>query len=67
MDLTREERGQRPRGYSELAKHRANRGESGGLSFDRDRDDAEADAIIERSDRLTLVGAPGKQTASPSL
>jgi len=52
---------------SEIAKHRANRGESGGLSFYRDRDGAEADAIIERPDRLTLVEAKAAQTASPSL
>lgn len=52
---------------SEIAKHRANRGESSGLSFYRDRDGAEADAIIERPDRLILVEAKAAQTASPSL
>jgi len=52
---------------SEIAKHRANRGESGGLHLFRDRDAAEADLIVRRPDRLTLVEAKSAQTASPSL
>jgi len=52
---------------SEIAKHRVNRGESGGLSFYRDRDAAEADLVIEYADRLTLVEAKSAQTASTSL
>jgi predicted AAA+ superfamily ATPase len=52
---------------SEIAKHRVNRGESGGLSFYRDRDAAEADLVIEYADRLTLVEAKSAQTASASL
>jgi len=52
---------------SEIAKHRVNRGEAGGLSFYRDRDAAEADLVIEHPDRLTLVEAKSAQTASPSL
>ena len=52
---------------SEIAKYRVNRGESGGLSFYRDRDAAEADLVIEYADRLTLVEAKSAQTASPSL
>jgi len=52
---------------SEIAKHRVNRGESGGLSFYRDRDAAEADLVIEYADRLTLVEAKSAETASPSL
>jgi len=52
---------------SELAKHRANRGASGGLSFYRDRDAAEADVIVERPDRLTLVEAKSAQTGASSL
>jgi predicted AAA+ superfamily ATPase len=52
---------------SEIAKHRVNRGESGGLSFYRDRDAAEADLVIEHPDRLTLVEAKSAQTASASL
>lgn len=52
---------------SEITKHRVNRGESSGLWYYRDRDGAEADAIIERPGRLTLVEAKSSQTASPSL
>jgi predicted AAA+ superfamily ATPase len=52
---------------SEIAKHRLNRGEPGGLSFYRDRDAAEADLVIEHPDRLTLVEAKSAQTASASL
>ena len=52
---------------SEIAKHRVNRGESGGLSFYRDRDAAEADLVIEHPERLTLVEAKSAQTASASL
>jgi hypothetical protein len=52
---------------SEIAKHRLNRGESSGLSYYRDRDGAEADVVIERPGRLTLVEAKSSQTASPSL
>jgi predicted AAA+ superfamily ATPase len=52
---------------SEIAKHRVNRGESGGLSFYRDRDAAEADLVIEYADRLTLVEAKSAQTASASF
>jgi len=52
---------------SEIAKHRVNRGEAGGLSFYRDRDAAEADLVIESPDRLTLVEAKSAQTASASL
>jgi hypothetical protein len=48
-------------------KHRVNRGEAGGLSYYRDRDAAEADLVIEHSDRLTLVEAKSAQTASASL
>lgn len=52
---------------AEITKHRVNRGESSGLSYYRDRDGAEADAVIERPERLTLVEAKSSQTASPSL
>ena len=52
---------------SEIRKHRENRGETGGLSFYRDRHAAEVDLIIESADRLTLVEAKAAQTASPSL
>ncbi len=52
---------------SEILKHRVNRGESGGMSFYRDRDGAEVDLILEYADGLTLVEAKASQTASPNL
>jgi len=52
---------------SEIAKHRVNGGESGGLSFYRDRDAVEADLVVEYPDRLLLVEAKSAQTASASL
>ena len=52
---------------SEVLKHRANRGESGGLSFYRDRDGAEVDLVIERPQQVTLVEAKSAETASSSL
>ncbi len=52
---------------SEVLKHRVNRGESGGLSFYRDRDGAEVDLVIERSPQITLVEAKSAETASSSL
>ena len=51
---------------SEIAKYRANRGETGGLSFYRDRNGAEADLIIEHPSRITLVEAKSAETASSS-
>ena len=52
---------------SEIVKHRRNRGETGGLSFYRDRHAAEVDLVVETPERLTLVEAKSAQTASPSL
>ena len=52
---------------SEVAKHRMNRGETGGLSFYRDRDGAEVDLVIEGPSGLTLVEAKSAETASSSL
>ncbi len=52
---------------SEVLKHRANRGESAGLSFYRDRDGAEVDLVIERPQQVTLVEAKSAETASSSL
>ncbi len=52
---------------SEIAKHRANRGEFNGLSFYRDRNGAEADLIVERPTGITLVEAKSAGTASSSL
>ncbi len=52
---------------SEISKHRMNRGESGGLSYYRDRDGAEVDLIVENAGGLTLVEAKSAQTRSASL
>ncbi len=52
---------------SEIAKYRTNRGETGGLSFYRDRNGAEADLIIEHPSRTTLVEAKSAETASSGL
>lgn len=52
---------------SEIAKHRINRGETGGLSFYRDSNGAEADLIIEHPSRLTIVEAKSAATASSDL
>lgn len=52
---------------SEILKHRMNAGETSGLSFYRDRDAGEADALLERAARITLVEAKASQTASSSL
>lgn len=48
---------------SEIAKHRTNRGEPGGLSFYRDRHAAEVDLIVESADRLTPEEAKAAPTA----
>ena len=52
---------------SEIAKHRANRGEAGGLSFYRDRNGAEADLIVENLFGTTIVEAKSSATASSRL
>jgi len=52
---------------TEIAKHRTNRGERGGLTFYRDRSGAEVDLVIERGDRLTVVEAKSSQTATNRL
>lgn len=52
---------------SEIVKQRTNRGESGGLSYYRDRNGAEVDLIVERPPRYTLVEARSAATASASL
>ncbi len=52
---------------TEIVKHRANRGESGSLTFYRDRSGAEADLIVERGDRLMVVEAKSSQTAANRL
>ena len=52
---------------SEIKKHRSNRGKTGGFSFYRDRNGAEADLIIEHPSHITLVDAKSAATASSSL
>lgn len=52
---------------SEIVKHRMNAGEPGGLTFYRDRDAGEADAMIERAGAFTIVEAKAAQTASSAL
>jgi len=52
---------------SEVVKHRANAGETTGVSFYRDRDAVESDLIVERANRLTVVEAKAAMTASASL
>lgn len=52
---------------SEVAKHRANRGLTGGLSFYRDRNGAEVDLVIEHPSGLSLVEAKSAATPSSSL
>ena len=50
-----------------MKKHRSNRGETGGLSFYRDRNGAEGDLIIESPSRITLVDVKSTATVSSSL
>ncbi|HRQ73987.1 MAG TPA: ATP-binding protein [Phycisphaerales bacterium] len=52
---------------SEIVKHRTNAGETGGLSFYRDSEGVEADLVVERAGRATIVEAKSAQTASTSL
>ncbi|MYA88451.1 MAG: ATP-binding protein [Boseongicola sp. SB0662_bin_57] len=52
---------------SEIAKHRANRGETGGISYYRDRNGAEADLIVESPTDATIIEAKASETASSSL
>ena len=52
---------------SEIAKHRANRGEDGGLSFYRDRNGAEVDLVVENANGSMIVEARSSGTASSSL
>ncbi len=52
---------------SEIAKHRANRGDTGGLSFYRDRNGVEADLIVENPIGAAIVEARSSQTPSSAL
>ncbi len=52
---------------SEIVKHRTSRGGADGLSCYRDRNDAEADLVVERSSGVTLVEAKSARTPSSSM
>ena len=52
---------------SEVLKHRANRGETRGLSFYRDSNGVEADLVIQEPAGLTLLDAKSAATPSSSL
>ena len=52
---------------SEIVKQRANRGETRGLSFYRDRSGAEVDLVIDQPARRTLLEAKSTGTPSASL
>jgi len=52
---------------SEIAKHKANRGGFGRLSFYRDRSGAEADLLIEQPPGITVVETKAAATPSDSL
>ena len=52
---------------SEVLKHRTHHGESGGLSFYRERNGAELDLVVEAPDRLTVIEAKSAATPSSSL
>jgi hypothetical protein len=52
---------------SEIMKHRINAGETGNVYHYRDQNKVEADLVIDRGDRLTLVEVKAGQTAAPSV
>ena len=52
---------------SEIAKHRANQGEAGGISYYRDRNGAEVDLVVESPTGTTIIEAKSSATASSSL
>ena len=52
---------------SEIAKHRANRGSAGTLSYYRDRNGAEVDLVVEGPERAALVEAKASATPSAAL
>ncbi|MYF89805.1 MAG: DUF4143 domain-containing protein, partial [Boseongicola sp. SB0676_bin_33] len=52
---------------SEIAKHRANQGDSGGISHYRDRNGAEVDLIVEGPNGATIIEAKSSETASSNL
>lgn len=52
---------------SELFKHQANAGERGGLYFYRDQNGVEADVLIDRPDRMTVIEIKAGQTVTSDL
>ncbi len=52
---------------SEIVKHRANQGETRGISHYRDRNGAEADLIVEHPGGIAVVEAKASMTPSSSL
>ncbi len=52
---------------SEIVKHRANRGERGGVAFYRDRNGAEADLLLETSGTITAVEVKAGQTVTNDM
>ena len=52
---------------SEIMKHRINTGETGNMYHYRDQNKVEADLVIDRGNRLTLVEAKAGQTAASSV
>ncbi len=52
---------------SEIAKHRANQGETGGISYYRDRNGAEVDLMVESPNGTTIIEAKSSETASSNL
>ena len=52
---------------SEVLKHRTNCGETGGLSYYRDRSGAEANLVVQRPERPFLIEARSTATASSNL
>ncbi len=52
---------------SEIVKHRANRGESGGLYFFRDRHGLEADLVVEEGGTLTVIETKSGQTVTNDM
>jgi predicted AAA+ superfamily ATPase len=52
---------------AEIAKHRANAGERGGLYFYRDQNGVEADLVIDGTDGLTVIEAKAGKTVTADL
>lgn len=52
---------------SEIAKYRNNLGETGGLSFYRDRNGAEADLVIQHPTDISIVESKSANTAASSV